>query len=98
MITQLFTFRARTFRGVDADVPLTRDLLSSPSRCLHGALKGTIGVVKSMISELTDETNVARGFSLLPTTWAFGGVIGLATLARSCSSVLPNVLMPYLVR
>ncbi|KAH9980688.1 major facilitator superfamily domain-containing protein [Russula compacta] len=46
------------------------------SRCLHGALKGNIGVVKTVMAELTDETNVARGFSLLPMTWAIGFVIG----------------------
>ncbi|KAI0250883.1 MFS general substrate transporter [Lactifluus subvellereus] len=46
------------------------------SRCLHGALKGDIGTVKSMMAELTDETNVARGFSLLPMTWALGYVVG----------------------
>ncbi|KAH9980690.1 MFS general substrate transporter [Russula compacta] len=46
------------------------------SRCLHGAMKGNTGVVKSVIAELTDETNVAQGFSLLPMTWALGYVIG----------------------
>ncbi|KAH9039468.1 MFS general substrate transporter [Lactarius deliciosus] len=46
------------------------------SRSLHGALKGYAGVVKSMMSELTDETNVARGFSMLPMTWSLGYVIG----------------------
>jgi hypothetical protein len=35
------------------------------SRCLHGALKGNIDVMKSMMAELTDETNVVRGFSFL---------------------------------
>jgi hypothetical protein len=29
-----------------------------------------------MMAELTDETNVARGFSFLPMTWALGYVIG----------------------
>ncbi|KAH8985305.1 MFS general substrate transporter [Lactarius akahatsu] len=46
------------------------------SRALHGALKGYGGVVKSMVAELTDETNVARGFSMLPMTWSLGYVIG----------------------
>jgi len=46
------------------------------SRGMHGALKGNIGVVTSVIAELTNETNIARGFSLLPMTWAFGYVIG----------------------
>ncbi|KAI9452902.1 MFS general substrate transporter [Lactarius psammicola] len=46
------------------------------SRCLHGAMKGHIGVVKSMIAELTDETNVARGFSMPPVAWSLGWVVG----------------------
>ncbi|KAH9005484.1 major facilitator superfamily domain-containing protein [Lactarius hatsudake] len=29
-----------------------------------------------MVAELTDETNVARGFSMLPMTWSLGYVIG----------------------
>jgi|SRR6266702_44568 len=39
-------------------------------------LNGNIGVMKSMMAELTDETNMARGFSLLPVTWCVGGTIG----------------------
>ncbi|KAH9054514.1 MFS general substrate transporter [Lactarius vividus] len=46
------------------------------SRCLHGVLNGNIGVMKSMLAELTDDTNMARGFSLIPVTWAVGGTIG----------------------
>ncbi|KAI0260280.1 major facilitator superfamily domain-containing protein [Gloeopeniophorella convolvens] len=46
------------------------------SRCLNGALNGNIGVMKSMMAELTDETNMARGFSLFPVTWAVGSTIG----------------------
>ncbi|KAH9958361.1 MFS general substrate transporter [Lactifluus volemus] len=45
-------------------------------RCLHGMLNGNIGVMKSMLAELTDETNMARGFSLIPVIWAVGGTIG----------------------
>ena len=50
------------------------------SRCLHGALKGNIGVVKSAMAELTDESNIARGFSLLQMAWSVGYVIGSGTL------------------
>ncbi|KAI0290669.1 MFS general substrate transporter [Russula brevipes] len=46
------------------------------SRCLHGALKGNIGLVKCVMADLTDETNIARGFSLLLMTWVLGFVIG----------------------
>ena len=47
-----------------------------PSRCLNGMLNGNIGVMKSMMAELTDETNMARGFSLVPLTWAVGSTVG----------------------
>ncbi|KAI9443935.1 MFS general substrate transporter [Lactarius indigo] len=46
------------------------------SRCLNGMLNGNIGVMKSMMAELTDETNMARGFSLITVTWAVGSTIG----------------------
>ncbi len=39
-------------------------------------LNGNIGVMKSMMAELTDESNMARGFSLIPVIWALGGTIG----------------------
>ncbi len=35
--------------------------------------------MKSMMAELTDETNVARGFSMLPMTWSLGYAIGSVT-------------------
>ncbi|KAI6010771.1 major facilitator superfamily domain-containing protein [Pisolithus orientalis] len=46
------------------------------SRCLNGALNGNIGVMKSMIAELTDPTNMALACSFLPLTWFFGTTIG----------------------
>ncbi|KAI0058970.1 MFS general substrate transporter [Artomyces pyxidatus] len=46
------------------------------SRSLCGALNGNIGVMKSMMAELTDETNMAQGFALFPVTWAVGATIG----------------------
>ncbi|KAI9437152.1 MFS general substrate transporter [Lactarius indigo] len=46
------------------------------SRCLHGMLNGNIGVMKSMMAELTDETNMARAFSLITITWAIGSTMG----------------------
>ncbi|KAI5118640.1 hypothetical protein M0805_000016 [Coniferiporia weirii] len=46
------------------------------SRCLSGALNGNIGVVKSMMGELTDSTNVARAFAYQPIPWSLGATIG----------------------
>ncbi|KAG8850236.1 hypothetical protein FRB96_000468 [Tulasnella sp. 330] len=46
------------------------------SRALNGALSGNIGVMKSAICEVTDETSMAEGFALLPVVWSAGGTIG----------------------
>ena len=46
------------------------------SRCLHGTMKSS-GVLRCMIAELTDETNMAQGFSILLLAWSLGSVIGL---------------------
>jgi len=43
---------------------------------LHGAVRGHTGVVKIMTAELTDETNAARGFSMMPMAWSLGYVVG----------------------
>ncbi|KAI0926214.1 hypothetical protein AcW1_008437 [Taiwanofungus camphoratus] len=46
------------------------------SRCIVGALNGNIGVIKSMMGELTDSTNMAQGFALMPVVWSAGATIG----------------------
>jgi len=46
------------------------------SRCLTGLLNGNTGVIKSIMGELTDSTNRAEGFALLPMAWGFGATIG----------------------
>jgi hypothetical protein len=46
-------------------------------------LNGNTGVMKSMMAELTDESNMARGFSLIPVTWAIGGTLGFDILLLS---------------
>ncbi|KAI9453990.1 MFS general substrate transporter [Lactarius psammicola] len=58
------------------------------SRFLHGALKGNIGVLKSLMAELTDETNVAQGFSMLPAARALGYIIGFGTRRHLRSLIL----------
>ena len=35
-----------------------------------------LGVMKSVIGELTDSTNRAQGFALLPAVWCLGATIG----------------------
>jgi len=46
------------------------------SRCAEGALNGNIGVTKSMMAEITDASNRARGFSFLPMIWSVGSTVG----------------------
>ncbi|KZP17587.1 MFS general substrate transporter [Athelia psychrophila] len=46
------------------------------SRCLAGALNGNVGVMKSMMAEITDSTNIAQGFALMPMTSSLGSTIG----------------------
>jgi MFS family permease len=47
------------------------------SRSLQGALNGNVGVMKSMMADVTDSTNVAAAFSFLPIAWVTGGTVGL---------------------
>ncbi|KAJ1311926.1 hypothetical protein OPQ81_010386 [Rhizoctonia solani] len=46
------------------------------SRSLSGALNGNTGVAKSMVAELTDETNQAQAFAFLPIVWSTGSTLG----------------------
>ncbi|KAK7691033.1 hypothetical protein QCA50_006136 [Cerrena zonata] len=46
------------------------------SRCLVGMLNGNTGVMKSMMGEITDSTNMAQAFALLPIVWSCGSSIG----------------------
>ncbi|KAF8589027.1 MFS general substrate transporter [Ramaria rubella] len=45
------------------------------SRAIAGALNGNTGVIKCMMGEITDETNMAQGFSIIPLTWAAGNAV-----------------------
>ncbi|TFK50149.1 MFS general substrate transporter [Heliocybe sulcata] len=46
------------------------------SRCLAGMLNGNIGVMKSMMGDLTDPTNVAKAFAWMPVVWSVGVTVG----------------------
>jgi len=46
------------------------------SRCLNGALNGNIGVMKSMIAEITDSTNIAQAYAYMPIAWSSGSTLG----------------------
>ncbi|TFK27806.1 MFS general substrate transporter [Coprinopsis marcescibilis] len=46
------------------------------SRCLQGLLNGNVGVMKSVMGDLTDTTNRAEAFALLSLVWATGCTVG----------------------
>lgn len=46
------------------------------SRSLNGALNGNIGVMKSMVAEVTDASNIALAYSYTPISWSAGCTIG----------------------
>lgn len=46
------------------------------SRSLNGALNGNIGVIKSMMAEMTDETNISKAYAYMPIAWSTGGTLG----------------------
>jgi MFS family permease len=46
------------------------------SRALNGALNGNIGVIKSMMAEITDSTNLAQAYAYMPIAWSSGGALG----------------------
>ncbi|EGN99358.1 hypothetical protein SERLA73DRAFT_108813 [Serpula lacrymans var. lacrymans S7.3] len=46
------------------------------SRCICGMLNGNSGVMKSMMGELTDSTNMAQAFALIPIVWCAGAAFG----------------------
>ncbi|KAF8879308.1 major facilitator superfamily domain-containing protein [Gymnopilus junonius] len=73
MLSMLFFGLSRTFLNLVI------------SRCLCGLLNGNIGVIKSVMGELTDSTNRPDVYALMPPVWAFGATMGPllgGTLAR----------------
>lgn len=46
------------------------------SRSLNGFLNGNIGVLKSMIAEITDSSNLAQVYAYMPIAWSTGGTLG----------------------
>ncbi|CEL60262.1 Protein ZINC INDUCED FACILITATOR-LIKE 1 OS=Arabidopsis thaliana GN=ZIFL1 PE=2 SV=1 [Rhizoctonia solani AG-1 IB] len=63
------------------------------SRAMSGALNGNTGVSKSMVVELTDETNQAQAFAILPIVWSTGSTLGpfLGGTLSHPAKLLPSV-------
>ena len=56
---------------------------SPQSRCMAGLLNGNVGVERSMIGELSDETNVAQASGLTFLMWSIGATLGLVEYSLS---------------
>lgn len=50
--------------------------LTVHSRSLNGALNGNIGVMKSVLAEITDPSNIAQAYAFLPLAWSTGATLG----------------------
>lgn len=48
------------------------------ARSIAGLMNGNIAILKSVLAEITDETNQARAFSLIPLCFAVGSIVGNA--------------------
>ncbi|KAF4614265.1 hypothetical protein D9613_008002 [Agrocybe pediades] len=46
------------------------------SRSLSGALNGNVGVMKSMVAEMTDDSNISTAYAYMPLAWNTGGTLG----------------------
>jgi hypothetical protein len=71
------TFGALILRFGDyTPVKLMMVLMYFFSRVLCGALNGNSGVIKSMMIDITDSTNMAQAFGFLPIPWMTGNTLG----------------------
>jgi hypothetical protein len=43
---------------------------------MNGVLNGNIGVIKSMLAEITDSTNIAIAYGAMPIAWSTGSTLG----------------------
>jgi hypothetical protein len=50
--------------------------LTYPSRGLNGALNGNIGVIKTIVVEITDPANLPQVYAFMPLTWSTGSTLG----------------------
>ncbi|KAF8493991.1 member of major facilitator superfamily multidrug-resistance, DHA1 sub-family [Russula emetica] len=49
---------------------------SAALRGFNGALNGNVSVIKSIIAEITDPTNMPQVYAYVPIAWSFGGALG----------------------
>ncbi|KAJ6491890.1 major facilitator superfamily domain-containing protein [Mycena sanguinolenta] len=47
------------------------------SRCLTGLLNGNVGIMKSVLADLTDRSNRAQAVAFVPIVWDLGSALGM---------------------
>ena len=50
--------------------------LTGLSRCLNGALNGNSGIMKSIVAEISDPTNLPQVYAYMPVSWSTGSTLG----------------------
>jgi|SRR6266852_8250704 len=55
---------------------LHRHLITYSRRGFNGALNGNVSVIKSIIAEITDPSNMPQVYAYIPIAWSFGGALG----------------------
>jgi hypothetical protein len=58
------------------NLSLHSPLITYPSRSLNGALNGNVGIIKSIVAEITDPTNIPQVYAYMPIAWSLGGALG----------------------
>jgi len=61
-------------------------------RIASGLLSGNVGVLKSFLTEITDETNRGTGFSYMSTAWSLGCIVAPLAGGLLCR---PAIKYPY---
>ncbi|KAI6108163.1 MFS multidrug-resistance DHA1 sub-family [Pisolithus sp. B1] len=66
-----------SFIGAGYPIVLVGSPVLLMASALSGALNGNIGVTKSMMAEITDETTLAQAYAYTPIAWSSGSTLGL---------------------
>lgn len=60
---------------------------------LTSCLVGNVGVAKSMLGEIADDTNQAQAFSVFGFAWGIG-MVGTLAIVECARGAPPNILIP----
>ncbi|KAF8608166.1 MFS general substrate transporter [Ceratobasidium sp. AG-I] len=69
------------------------------SRALAGALNGNAGVIKSVLGEVTDDTNAPQAFAFIPLVWSIGFTLApmVGGLLQHPAETMPRVFGSSLI-